>query len=405
MYKFLLILFSLISFAAHAQEELPHMLLLDEKVQVEATDAVNDMYNFKFDKAEMQFQVLKVKYPNHPLPYFLMGLSTWWKMYPNLEIRKRTEKYDHPFVAYMDTAIEYAEKLYDANDKNYEAIFFLAGAYGFKAHLYGERKKYAKATFAARSALIYLRKNVDNEELSPEFLFGDALYNYYAEWIRENYPLLRPILIFFKGGDKELGIKQLRQVSYNAFYTRTEAQYYLMRIYKDEDMNDKALTIARYLSTTFPDNGYFERMYAQLCYLTGQNREAEQVCLDILRKLDLGMQGYEEISGRFAGFILGFIYQYRDNNLPKAKLYYERAVKYTEEIDEVKQGYYLNSLANLARIADKQGDKQTARQYYKTLLKHADKDDQEELHDEAKTYLKTNKRGNKHSKDLPKESA
>ncbi len=405
MYKFFLILFTITSFTAKAQEDLPHMLLLDEKVQVEATDAVNDMYNFKFDKAEKQFQVLKVKYPEHPLPYFLMGLSTWWKMYPNLEVEKKTEKYDAPFVAYMDTAIKYAEKLYDANEKNYEAIFFLAGAYGFKAHLYGERKKFGKATFAARSALIYLRKNIENEELSPEFLFGDALYNYYAEWIRENYPLLRPILIFFKSGDKALGIKQLRQVSYNAFYTRTEAQYYLMRIYKDEDMSDKALTVARYLATTFPDNGYFERYYAQLCYLTGQNREAETVCLDILKKLELGMPGYEEISGRYAGFILGFIYQYRDNNLPKAKLYYQKAVKYTELIDEVKQGYYLNSLANLARIADKEGDKQTARQYYKTLLKHAG-DEHEDLHDEAKTYLKTNKRlKNSKDKELLKESA
>src|SRR6185437_2770019 len=390
---------------AYSQEDLPHMLLLDDKVQVEATDAVNDMYNFKFTKAENQFQVLKVKYPQHPLPYFLMGLSTWWKMYPNLEIREKTEKYDDTFVAYMDTAIEYAEKLYDTNEKNYEAIFFLAGAYGFKAHLYGERKKYGKATFAARHALSYLRKNVENEELSPEFLFGDALYNYYAEWIKENYPLLRPILIFFKSGDKELGIKQLKQVSYNAFYTRTEAQYYLMRIYRDEDMNEKALTIARYLATTFPDNGYFERMYGQLCYMTGQSREAETVCLDIIKKLELGMPGYEEISGRYAGFILGYYYQYRDNNLQKAKIYYQKAIKYTEQIGQVEQNYYLFSLANLARIADKEGDKQTAKQYYKTLLKHTDKKgDQEELHDEAKTYLKTNKRI-KQSKELPKESA
>ena len=59
------------------------MLLMDMNVQSECTDAVNDMYNFKFEKAEKQFQILKLKYPDHPLPYFLMGLSTWWKMMPN----------------------------------------------------------------------------------------------------------------------------------------------------------------------------------------------------------------------------------------------------------------------------------------------------------------------------------
>ena len=57
-----------------------------------------------------------------------------------------------------------------------------------------------------------------------------ALYNYYAEWISENYAILRPVLMFFPDGNKELGIKQLKTVANNAFYTRTEAQYFLMRI-------------------------------------------------------------------------------------------------------------------------------------------------------------------------------
>src|SRR5689334_18482693 len=60
-----------------------NMLLLNPSVQIEATDAVNNMYNFKFEKAERDFRWTQFQYPEHPLPYFLLGLSEWWKIVPN----------------------------------------------------------------------------------------------------------------------------------------------------------------------------------------------------------------------------------------------------------------------------------------------------------------------------------
>ena len=59
------------------------MLLLTSEVQIEATTAINHMYNFKFYEAEKEFNYLKVKYPDHPLPEFLLGLMEWWKIVPN----------------------------------------------------------------------------------------------------------------------------------------------------------------------------------------------------------------------------------------------------------------------------------------------------------------------------------
>ena len=61
------------------------MLLLTSEVQIEATNAINQMYNFKFPEAEREFNYLKVKHPDHPLPDFLLGLVQWWKMVPNTQ--------------------------------------------------------------------------------------------------------------------------------------------------------------------------------------------------------------------------------------------------------------------------------------------------------------------------------
>lgn len=367
------------------QDSNPDMLLMNMGVQMECTEAVNDMYNFKFERAEKQFKILQLKYPDHPLPYFLMGLSTWWKMLPNLNVKT----HDETFLAYMDTTITKAEELYKRDQTKVEAAFFLSAAHGFRAEFYGERDSYAKATFAGRNALKYLLEYKDNNELSPEFMYGVALYNYYEVWIREEYPLLKPILLFFPNGDKKLGLKQLEEVSKDAFYTRTESQYQLAKIYTstDENKDELALPIARYLHQTYPDNGFFHRLYARTAYYTGQFRELEPVCLDILKKIEAGMIGYEEVSGRYAAYFLGKIYKTRDP--AKSKQYFLMAKAFGEKANATEQGYYLHSLDNLADLAKKEGDDELAREYYRIIKKNAPRreDSFDELRKEAKKNL------------------
>ncbi|WMJ72907.1 hypothetical protein RCC89_06990 [Cytophagaceae bacterium ABcell3] len=352
-----------------AQETQPDMLLSDIDIQIEATDAVNQLYNFKFEEAEKKFTEFRQTYPDHPMPYFLMGLSTWWRILPDTDVKD----YDDRFLAYMDSSITAAEKLYKKDKENYEAIFFLGAAYGFKAELYGYRKKYSKATYAGSKALGFIKDMNDNNDLSPEFLYGTAIINYYSEWIKQEYPLLRPILVFFPNGDQELGKEQLKEVSRFAFYTRTEAQYQLLKIHYLDDQYNDGLPIARYLANTFPDNGYFARYYALFAFRTGHMAETEAISKDILEKLEQGMPGYDETGGRYAGYFLGFINEKLHNDSVKAKKYYEKAVYYAEKIGATSQGYYLYSLAGLAKIAEKEGDYEAAHAYYKTIKKNTGK--------------------------------
>ncbi|MEM9389761.1 MAG: tol-pal system protein YbgF, partial [Bacteroidota bacterium] len=245
------------------------ILIADMQLQIEINQAMNDLYNFKFDKAEQQFRWLKQKYSWHPLPYFLEGLSEWWKIMPNMNNRSHDEK----FMAHMDTVILISENLFKKKEHKIEASFFLAAAYGFKGRLLSseERRNWRKSATAGKNALKYMEYSKEHHELSPELLFGDALYNYFREWVPENYPLLKPIMLFFPKGDKKLGIEQLKKVSYNAFYTRTEAQVFLMRILNSyENDRQRALQIGEYLHQTYPDNPYFHRYYARLLYSSGK---------------------------------------------------------------------------------------------------------------------------------------
>ena len=358
------------------------LLIADMIVQIEATEALDAMYNFDFKESEKQFNWLRQKYPHHPLPYFVMGLNEWWKMMPNVNM----ETFDDRFHFYMDTTISISEPMLDDPETRIEGAFFLSAAYGFKGRLYSERGSWSRAASAGRKALKYLEISKEQSDLSPELLFGDALYNYFSVWIPENYPILKPILAFFPDGDIELGLEQFREVSNNAFYTRIEAQVFLMRILAS-DYQDYlgALRIAEYLVEHHPENPYFERYYMRYLYSLRRYRRMEPIAKSIIMKVDSGKFGYEYTSGRYAAFFLGQMYQ-GGRLLDQAKMYYEKAVYYGKQNGAEKTGYFLHALLNLGKIAEEGGKKKVAKQYYKDVKKYGSRKDS--AYKQAKKALK-----------------
>lgn len=388
--KFLMLFFCLVSVDAFCQAKQPKkdttiILISDVSVQLEAVQALNDLYDFKFEQAERQMRWFKQKYAWHPLPYFMMGLSEWWKIMPNT----KETKYDDRFLAYMDSSILVAENLYKKHPEyKLEAAFFLAAAHGFKGRLYSdeERKNWRKAAVQGKIALNYLEDCRGKEYLSPELQFGDALYNYFSVWVPENYPSLKPILWFFRKGDKQLGLKQLREVSYNAFYTRTEAMVWYMRIMNNyENDQPKAHQVAEYLFQTYPNNPYFHRYYARMLYARGMYPELEKQSKRILNLIDSAKFGYEATSGRYAAFFLGQMYDFQ-RKWDEAKKYYELSAKYAEQIEATESGYYLYSLIALGEINERQGKKAEAKRYFNLVKKKAKRKD--EAYKDAKRRLK-----------------
>lgn len=381
--------------AAMAQSAAPKkdttiILINNLQVQLEATQALNDLYDFRFDKAEQQFRWFKQKYAWHPLPYFLLGLGEWWKIMPDT----KETSHDAPFLAYMDSTIRVAENLH----KNYpeyriEAAFFLAAAYGFKGRLYSdeERGNWRKAASAGKDALDYLEECKAKDDLSPELLFGDALYNYFSVWVPENYPAVKPLLWFFPKGDKALGLKQLKEVSYNAFYTRTEAMVWLMRILNSyENDQVRAFQLSQYLHTTYPNNPYFHRYYARMLYSRGMHNDLEKESKTIIARIDSAYTGYEATSGRYAAFFLGQMYQSR-KNYDESKKYYRTAMSYAEQNNSTETGYYLFSMIALGEIAEREGNTEEARKYFTEVRKRTGRKD--EANKDAKRRLKNLEKG------------
>jgi hypothetical protein len=367
------------------------MLLLTAEVQIEATTAINQMYNFHFPEAEREFNYLKVKYPKHPLPDFLLGLMQWWKIVPNT----KSEVYDDRLIEYMDSSIEKAEVIWDETE-NPEAAFFMAAAYGFKGRLHAERKNWTRATLAAKNALKYLEYSRNFADFSPELMFGDGLYNYYYHFIKQNFPLLRPVLWLFPKANKLQGIKQLEQVSYQAFYTRTEARYFLLQIYAMENMADKSYDMAKYTHENFPENPFFHRYHARAAFMVGKLDEAEEQAKAILDRIENHQVGYEGVSGRYASYILGYYNLYVFKNAGEAKKRFLQCMEFSKQTDAMESGYYWASVLGLARIAFQEANYDLAVTYCKEVLDKADKKSAQ--HTEAKKLLSESKKARRRQK-------
>jgi len=364
-------------------------ILTDIDIQIEATSAINKMYNYQFEEAEKEFRWLSSEYKNHPLPIFLLGLSSWWKIDAQSSksyIGESQEEniLDKNFMNLMDESINLSKRIYNQGNK-VDGAFFLAASYGFKGRLLSERRKWSAAAFAGRNAIKYLKEIRKDDLMIPEISFGNGLFNYYSVWISERYPLLKPIIKLFPEGNKNKGVEQLNIASNNSFYTRTEAQYFLMRIYSGDGKLSKALHLSKYLKDTYPENSIFHKYFTQLLYRNSRLNECLNESNNIIINYNKRKFGYNEDEARIAHFFLGEIY-HSNLNFDKAIFNYKKSIDFSEKIGKQKMGYSIFSNFSLGRIFFDRNEYKQAKIYFKRVLKLTKRKD--DLNKRSRNFLK-----------------
>ena len=364
-------------------------ILTDIDIQIEATSAINKMYNYQFEEAEKEFRWLSSEYKNHPLPVFLLGLSSWWKIDAQssksyVGESQKENILDKNFLNFMDESINLSKRIYNQGNK-VDGAFFLAASYGFKGRLLSERRKWSAAAFAGRNAIKYLKEIRKDDLMIPEISFGNGLFNYYSVWISERYPLLKPIIKLFPEGNKNKGVEQLNIASKNSFYTRTEAQYFLMRIYSGEGKLTKALQLSKYLKDTYPENSIFHKYFTQLLYRNSRLNECLKESNNIIINYDKRKFGYNEDEARIAHFFLAEIY-HSNLNFDKAIFNYKKSIEFSEKIGKQKMGYSIFSNFSLGRISFNRNEYKQAKIYFKRVLKLTKRKD--DLNKRSRNFLK-----------------
>ena len=249
----------------------------DEAFRAEAARGLDLTYNFAFGEATEVFRALKVRYPGHPAPHFLLATNLWWQSYIST-----TTAYHDRIHAQVDSVLALNEPLRGRPGYELEYTFFQYMAHALRTRLYILRQEWFYAANAGRKALPYLKEGLRYAQQSPEFYFSAGIYHYYAATYPEEHYYVRPFMMFFPDGDARLGLAELDRAARTPNYTQAEAMYYLGDIYlHGEGDTARALALKGDLHRRYPRNTWFQLSYARALVLAGRLAEG-QALLDPL---------------------------------------------------------------------------------------------------------------------------
>ncbi len=354
----------------------------DTKFDSLASGGIRQIYDIKFEQAEKTFRQLIADYPDHPAGRFFLAMIDWWKILLNPD----DESHDDIFFQKLEDVIYQCDQLLDSNPENVDALFFKGGAIGFRGRLRSLRESWLKAADDGREALPIVERASNLDPDNKDVQLGFGIYDYYASVIPDEYPLLKPLMIFFPSGDKEKGLKELKNTAENGKYAKYEARYFLMTLYYNYENNPfKAYEYAAMLSSEFPDNPVFERWKGRIAARKGDYAESAVIFKDVLTKSDSGLTGYTVLPAkREAVYYVGLQYKNTDD-LDSSEYYFDKCVEYSKELDkDSESGFWINSVLYLGMINDQRGNRGKALDYYDELL---DMKEYGSSHTMAKKYI------------------
>jgi tetratricopeptide (TPR) repeat protein len=284
------------------------------------------------------------------------------------------------------------DKRLEDDPRDVTALFYKGGAVGFRGRLRANRGKWVGAANDGLEALPLVRKAYEIDPNNYDILLGIGIYNYYAAVVPDKYPVVKPVMIFFPGGDRVKGLEQLRQASLKARYASVEAAYFLMQNYfLFEKEYAKALELARALNSRYPGNPVFQRHLGRCLVSVGSMTEAENVFREVERRYVRKQTGYDKYDGREAYYYLG------KSDLDAGR--YDGALKNLYICDELSRaldkegpsGFMSMTNLLIGMVDDAQGRRSDAVMQYKKVLEMKEF---EQSHVDARKYLQTPYRKN-----------
>lgn len=313
---------------------------------------LDNMYNFEFEESKKAIQEIEKKYPEHPVNELLKAMVMERAYYP-------FESHPEKFEEYKKLLEKGSKKSTNLKDRN-EKLFFNLSTEGYLASICADQNNYIAAIGHAKNAynsIIISRELIQEEK---EFLYTTGLYNYLREAYSEVHPIVKPFLLIFKSGNKELGIRELELGYQRSVFTGIEAGFNLCYLYKKyENKPEKALKISRELHNRYPQNPPFLMQYTEVKILANQLAGIDTL-FDKMRNMN---NPYVDAARwTFAGIL-----EERKGRDEKAFEYFEKAIKLPFE-EKFTREYRGMAYLGLAKIYEKRGDFKNLAKYL-TLAK------------------------------------
>lgn len=324
------------------------------------------IYNAQPDSAERYIVLIEKRLPNHPVSSMMRALSILWANLPVVTLDDVFEDLN----ANLRETIRRAALLDGGRQEHPEAIFFEMSARGLLAEYFADDGHYMKAFSEASKAYDLIKQGFELSENQPEFLLTTGVYNYFREKYPERYPVYKPLIWFFKSGDVELGLEQMKQAMERATLTKAEAAIYLGYVYLRYDFQpEKAQFYLKSLTDQYPNNPYVKAKYLEALAAGDDFRLAKTTMIDDLLKIK---RPYYQMAGLS---FYGFYFEKEKHDLAKAKSFYLKAIAAGESIAGHGEYYRYLACLGIGRLALKSGNLEEAKKYLEMVTENSEAED------------------------------
>ena len=285
---------------------------------------------------------------------------------------------DEPFERAAQAAVAAAQRWTEREPKRAESWFYLAGAYGplvqWRA-LRGERLTAAREGGRIKRALD--RALALDPGLTDAY-FGLGLYRYYADVVPAGARLLQ-WLLFLPGGDRTLGLQQMKEARERGQLLASEADFQLHLIYLwYEKQPAVALALLAGLDARYPTNPVFLQRIAEVhCEYQHDHAASIRAWQQLLDRSQAGQTEARDLAVTRAR--LGLAHELSEMSEFDQAIVHLRAV--IDDAPAAPLGAVARAYLALGRAHDRRGDRSAAEQAYTAALQHAPPGDPDRIRD------------------------
>lgn len=253
------------------------------------------------DSSFASFDKLTFLEPERPEGYFMKAalFSSVYRFHP-------TQANFDTLENYTNITIDLTERLLKVYPDDKFLHYYLGGVYGNIGLHYLAKKSYWKAYTNGRKGKNYLEKAI---KLDPNFIdayLGLGMFQYYADML-SNY--LKPLLFIMRlNGDREKGLRNIKNAVINSSFSQIEAAYFLAKVYdRYEGKSSEAGTLYNKLLNIYPDNYYLKYSVARYYYQNGYFIESKKCFENLLLDIPKQYSVYPRSVHYYYGMTLYYI--------------------------------------------------------------------------------------------------
>ena len=321
-------------------------------------EGLSALHQGRFREGQARFQAFLDGDPADPRGHLFLAFSEWWRL---LQFRGGGESAAMEF--HLEEAIRLARARLDRSPEDPQTLVNLGTGYIFLAQYRAGEKSVFRAAMAAKKGKSLLERALKSDSDLTDSRFALGAYNYYADKVNVLVKGLR-IVMFLPGGNSELGLSQLEEVSEKGRYFRTEAHLLLAIILqgRHERRYLSALDHLRAALALNPGSPIVLMAIGELEIRLGRYPEAQAT---LQQAVDEGLQARDPDQAELAGISRVLLSDSLELSLHGAPALRELAAPLSAK--EMQPDLRERALAVATRAAARTGDEQSLERIYDAL--------------------------------------